>query len=62
MPARPNILFILTDQQRPDWLEMNPEIPIRTPHLLFNAMAILDALEVDYEVVGGPGACCGIIQ
>lgn len=36
--------------------------PIRTPHLLFNAMAILDALEVDYEVVGGPGACCGIIQ
>lgn len=36
--------------------------PIRTPHLLFNAMTILDALEVDYEVVGGPGACCGIIQ
>ncbi|MBT3330210.1 MAG: (Fe-S)-binding protein [Rhodospirillaceae bacterium] len=36
--------------------------PIRTPHLLFNAMAILDALETDYEVVGGPGACCGIIQ
>ncbi|MBT4487441.1 MAG: (Fe-S)-binding protein, partial [Rhodospirillaceae bacterium] len=36
--------------------------PIRTPHLLFNAMTILDALDVDYEVVGGPGACCGIIQ
>ncbi len=36
--------------------------PIRTPHLLFNAMALLDVLEVDYEVVGGPGACCGIIQ
>lgn len=36
--------------------------PIRTPHLLFNAMMILDALAVDYEVVGGPGACCGIIH
>ena len=36
--------------------------PIRTPHLLFNAMVILDALEVDYAVVGGPGACCGIIH
>lgn len=36
--------------------------PIRTPHLLINAMTILDALEVDYEVVGGPGACCGIIH
>ncbi len=36
--------------------------PIRTPHVLFNAMHILDALEVDYEIVGGPGACCGIIH
>ncbi|MDP6342734.1 MAG: (Fe-S)-binding protein [Alphaproteobacteria bacterium] len=36
--------------------------PIRTPHLLFNAMVILDALEVDYQVLGGPGACCGIIH
>ncbi|MCY3757364.1 MAG: sulfatase-like hydrolase/transferase, partial [Acidobacteria bacterium] len=30
---RPNILFVLTDQQRPEWVEMNPEIPVRTPHL-----------------------------
>ncbi len=30
---RPNILFLFTDQQRPDWFEMNPEIPVRTPHL-----------------------------
>lgn len=36
--------------------------PIRTPHLLFNVMTILDALEIDYETVGGPGACCGIIH
>ena len=31
--ARPNILFIFTDQQRPDWFETNPEIPVRTPNL-----------------------------
>lgn len=36
--------------------------PIRTPHLLFNTMFVLDAIGIDYEVVGGPGACCGIIQ
>jgi heterodisulfide reductase subunit D len=35
---------------------------IRTPHILFNAMTVLDALDVDYEVVGGPAACCGIIH
>lgn len=35
---------------------------IRTPHLLFNTMYVLDALGIDYEVVGGPAACCGIIH
>ncbi len=35
---------------------------IRTPHILFNAMYVLDALEVEYEVLGGPSACCGIIH
>ena len=29
----PNILFVQTDQQRPEWVEMNPDIPVRTPHL-----------------------------
>jgi Fe-S oxidoreductase len=36
--------------------------PVRTPHLLFNAMQVLDAIGIDYEVVGGPGVCCGIIH
>ncbi|MET0312195.1 MAG: (Fe-S)-binding protein [Burkholderiaceae bacterium] len=34
---------------------------LRTPNLMFNAMYLLDTLEVDYEVVGGPSACCGVI-
>jgi Fe-S oxidoreductase len=35
---------------------------LRTPHLLFNAMYVLDALEADYEVVGGPSSCCGVVS
>jgi heterodisulfide reductase subunit D len=34
---------------------------LRTPHLLFNSMTLLDALDADYEVVGGPSSCCGVI-
>ena len=31
--SRPNILFILTDQQRGDWFGANPDVPVRTPNL-----------------------------
>jgi heterodisulfide reductase subunit D len=34
---------------------------LRTPHLLFNSMTLLDALGADYAVVGGPSSCCGVI-
>ncbi|WBX99918.1 (Fe-S)-binding protein [Ramlibacter tataouinensis] len=34
---------------------------LRTPNLMFNTLYILDALELDYEVVGGPSSCCGVI-
>jgi choline-sulfatase len=32
-PDRPNVLFVCTDQQRPDWVGWNPEVPVRTPRL-----------------------------
>jgi arylsulfatase len=32
-PDRPNVLFVLTDQQRHDWVGSNPDVPIRTPTL-----------------------------
>jgi Fe-S oxidoreductase len=35
---------------------------LRTPHIVFNVMDILDALEVDYEVLGGVSNCCGIVH
>ena len=31
--TRPNILFVLTDQQRGDWIGTNPDVPVRTPNL-----------------------------
>lgn len=30
---RPNLLFVLADQHRPDFLGINPELPVRTPHI-----------------------------
>jgi arylsulfatase len=29
----PNVLFVFTDQQRPDWFGWNPDVPVRTPTL-----------------------------
>lgn len=31
--SRPNILFVLTDQQRHDWVGSDPDVPVRTPNL-----------------------------
>ena len=35
---------------------------LRTPHIVLNVMDILEALELDFEVVGGPSHCCGVYQ
>lgn len=35
---------------------------LRTPHIVLNVMDILDALELDFEVVGGTAHCCGVYQ
>jgi heterodisulfide reductase subunit D len=35
---------------------------LRTPHIVFNVMDILDAMAVDYEVLGGVNNCCGIVH
>ena len=31
---------------------------LRTPHIVLNVMDILDALELDFDVVGGTAHCC----
>jgi len=35
---------------------------LRTPHIVFNIMDILDVLGVRYDVMGGAANCCGIYQ
>jgi arylsulfatase len=37
MSRPPNILFFFPDQQRRDWTGLNPDLPLRTPHV--NALA-----------------------
>jgi heterodisulfide reductase subunit D len=35
---------------------------LRTPHIVLNVMDILDALGIDFDVVGGANHCCGVYQ
>jgi heterodisulfide reductase subunit D len=35
---------------------------LKTPHIALLCLDVLDALEVSYRVMGGPGMCCGILQ
>lgn len=35
---------------------------LKTPHIALLCLEILDLLEVDYEVMGGVGQCCGVYQ
>ncbi|MBI4635114.1 MAG: (Fe-S)-binding protein [Candidatus Rokubacteria bacterium] len=35
---------------------------LRTPHIVFNVLDLLDALEANYVVLGGVSNCCGIIH
>jgi heterodisulfide reductase subunit D len=35
---------------------------LKTSHIVFNVMDILEALGVDFDVVGGPSHCCGVYQ
>jgi heterodisulfide reductase subunit D len=35
---------------------------LRTPHIVLNVMDILDALGLDFDVVGGTAHCCGVYQ
>lgn len=35
---------------------------LKTPHIALLALDILDALDVSYQVLGGPTHCCGVAQ
>jgi heterodisulfide reductase subunit D len=35
---------------------------LRTPHIALLCLDVLDKLDIDYEVMGGVGQCCGVYQ
>jgi heterodisulfide reductase subunit D len=35
---------------------------LKTPHIALLCLDVLDLLKIDYEVMGGPGQCCGVYQ
>ena len=51
---QPNVLLFLTDQQRPDWVGMHPEIPVRTPNI-----ERLAERGVDFSNAVCPSPLCG---
>ena len=56
---RPNLLFLLSDQHRPDWLGRNPEIPVPTPHMDRLAERGVDfAQAIVASPVCGPSRSC----
>ena len=49
--------------------EPNPEVVfytgcnvMKTPHIALLALDIMDAMGIRYRVMGGPSACCGVLQ
>ncbi len=50
----PNVLFLLSDQHRPDWLGRNPDIPVPTPH-----MDALAARGMEFTQAIVPSPVCG---
>ncbi len=66
----PEVLARLAPPLRaPDEYERAPDIVfytgcnvIKTPHIALLVLEVLDALGVDYEVMGGTATCCGIQQ
>jgi len=66
----PEVLERLTPKLRaPDEYETTPDIVfytgcnvIKTPHIALLVLEVLDALQVNYAVMGGTATCCGIQQ
>ena len=48
--------------ERPDFVFYTGCNVLKTPHIALLALDIMDALDIRYQVVGGPSHCCGIMQ
>jgi Fe-S oxidoreductase len=50
------------DAERPDVVFYTGCNVMKTPHIALLALDIMDALGINYRVMGGPSACCGVLQ
>lgn len=51
-----------TDNTQPDVVFYTGCNVLKTPHIALLALDVLDKLDVNYEVMGGIGQCCGVYQ
>ena len=49
-------------QEAPDYIFYTGCNMLKTPHIGLLCLEVMDKLSVSYEVHGGPGSCCGILQ
>ena len=50
------------DENRVDYIFYTGCNVLKTPHIALLCLDIMDALELNYSVLGGPSHCCGILQ
>ncbi|MEM8975477.1 MAG: (Fe-S)-binding protein [Pseudomonadota bacterium] len=64
----PELLMRLSPQsksdrtEKPDYVFYTGCNMLKTPHIGLLCLDVMDRLGITYEVQGGPGACCGILQ
>ncbi len=49
-------------RRQPDYVFYTGCNVLKTPHIALLCLDIMDALNLHYEVLGGPSHCCGILQ
>jgi Fe-S oxidoreductase len=58
----PKPAAVAGEAAQPDFVFYTGCNVLKTPHIALLALDIMDALDVTYEVMGGPTHCCGINQ
>ena len=51
-----------TDEPTPEVVFYTGCNVLKTPHIALLALDIMDAMGIRYRVIGGPSACCGVLQ
>jgi Fe-S oxidoreductase len=53
---------VSTAREVPDFVFYTGCNVLKTPHIALLALDIMDALDIGYQVMGGPSHCCGVVQ